>query len=244
MAAPSSTYQQSGPSSPQAARAVLAELPNQQKSFGDLPAYLNTNNGPNKDLRIQARASGSGGEAITVAFVANGLNSALSVAVNGNAIQVNLATDDVNVATPRTVTDGTTQVGTNVTSATANFKQSDLHATISGGTIPGGATITAVNSATSVTISAPATAVASGVSITITPSNGSSASTARDVVKLLNSDVNASPLVAAAVVNGDGSGYVSPFSAIALSGDLAASYGTDGSSAPLPKQHPIANRYA
>lgn len=169
MATPASgTYQQSGPSSPQAARAVLAELPNQQKSFGDLPAYHTTNNGPNKDLRIQARASGAGGEAITVAFVAAGDNTAFSISTTANAITVNLATDAA----------------------------------------------------------------------------GNPASTAHDVVAALNTDPNASPLVAAAVVNGDGSGYVSAFTSVALSGDLSASFGTDGSDAPLPKQHPLSNTYA
>lgn len=64
----SGTYQQSGPSAPQTARAVLAEIPNQQKS-SDFPARLVTNFAPaNSNLVFQARLPGSGGEAITIAL--------------------------------------------------------------------------------------------------------------------------------------------------------------------------------
>lgn len=69
----------------------------------------------------------------------------------------------------RTVTDGvTTANSTAVTSATANFQQADVGDTISGGSIPAGATIVSVQSATAVTISANATAAATAVSLTIT----------------------------------------------------------------------------
>ena len=75
----------------------------------------------------------------------------------------------------RTVTDGvTTNASTTVTSATAAFVGpgqggvgGDVGASISGTGIPAGAYIVAVNSATSVTISAAATATASGVTLTI-----------------------------------------------------------------------------
>ena len=69
----------------------------------------------------------------------------------------------------RTVTDGvTTANSTAVTSATAAFQQADVGDSISGGTIPAGATIVSVQSATAVTISAAATASATAVSLTIT----------------------------------------------------------------------------
>jgi hypothetical protein len=65
-------------------------------------------------------------------------------------------------------TDGATTSGSaTVTSATAAFTQADVGRTISGAGIPAGATIVAVGSATSITMSANATATASGVTITI-----------------------------------------------------------------------------
>jgi hypothetical protein len=70
----------------------------------------------------------------------------------------------------RSVADGVTAASTTVTSATANFVAADVGATISGGSIPGGATIVSVGSTTSVTISAAAT-VATGVTLTITRTN-------------------------------------------------------------------------
>ena len=70
----------------------------------------------------------------------------------------------------RTVADGTTASNTTVTSATAAFASpADVGANIAGPGIPSGATITQVNSATSVTISVAATATASSLALTITP---------------------------------------------------------------------------
>ncbi|MDP9073253.1 MAG: DUF4434 domain-containing protein [Actinomycetota bacterium] len=74
----------------------------------------------------------------------------------------------------RTVTDGVTNGTTNVTSATAAFVYpTDVGKTISGGSIPPGATITSITSATAVTITSAATASATGVTLTIggTPYN-------------------------------------------------------------------------
>lgn len=67
----------------------------------------------------------------------------------------------------RVVTDGVTNATTTVTSATAAFGAGDLGRPISGSGIPTGTVITAVASATSVTISAPATASATGVTLTL-----------------------------------------------------------------------------
>lgn len=68
----------------------------------------------------------------------------------------------------RTVTDGaTTANSTTVTSASAGFDSDDVGASISGGSIPAGATITGVTDSQTVTISAPATATATGVAVTI-----------------------------------------------------------------------------
>ena len=67
----------------------------------------------------------------------------------------------------RSVTDGTTEVGATVTSATANFQAWDANRVISGGTIPTGTTIAAVVDTQTVTLSAPATAAATGVTLTI-----------------------------------------------------------------------------
>lgn len=67
----------------------------------------------------------------------------------------------------RTVTDGTTATNTTVTSATAAFTADDIGKPISGGTIPAAATITAVASATSVTISGAASGTAGSVTLVI-----------------------------------------------------------------------------
>lgn len=67
----------------------------------------------------------------------------------------------------RSVTDGATQVGTKVTSATANFQAWDVNRPITGGTIPAATTIAAIIDAQTVTLSAPATAAATGVNLTI-----------------------------------------------------------------------------
>ena len=67
----------------------------------------------------------------------------------------------------RSVADGATNTNTTVTSATAAFTAADVGRLITGGTIPAGATITVVGSATSVTISAPATATATAVTLVI-----------------------------------------------------------------------------
>jgi hypothetical protein len=69
----------------------------------------------------------------------------------------------------RTVTDGATTTGSaTLTSATAAFTADDIGAGVSGTGIPTNTTIIAVNSATSVTMSANATATATAVSVTIT----------------------------------------------------------------------------
>ncbi len=82
----------------------------------------------------------------------------------------------------RSVADGTTAVSTAVTSATANFVASDVGATITGGTIPGGATIASVTNSTTIVLSAPATQVASGVTLTITKTAAFCLSTFQTVV--------------------------------------------------------------
>ena len=71
----------------------------------------------------------------------------------------------------RTVTDGTTTAASaTVGSARAAFKAGDVGRTISGGSVPAGATITAVQAgAGTATISAAATATAAGVSLSIGP---------------------------------------------------------------------------
>lgn len=67
----------------------------------------------------------------------------------------------------RTTTVGATNSNTTVTAADGAFDNRDLKALISGGTIPAGAYIVAINSATSVTISAAAGSTATGVTLTI-----------------------------------------------------------------------------
>jgi len=68
----------------------------------------------------------------------------------------------------RNAQDGTTNSNTTVTSATAKFTAADVGANIAGNNIPVNATIVSVQSATSVTISAPATLTRTAVDISIT----------------------------------------------------------------------------
>lgn len=82
------------------------------------------------------------------------------------------AVPTVNITSPapvRVVTDGvTTASSATVTSATAAFTAADVGSSITGGSIPAGTTITTINSATSVLLSANATSSATGVTLTIT----------------------------------------------------------------------------
>lgn len=55
--------------------------------------------GANNDLTFTAKSSGTGGNAITVAIVVAGNNTALSVGVAGNAITINSATNGAGAAT-------------------------------------------------------------------------------------------------------------------------------------------------
>jgi len=71
------------------------------------------------------------------------------------------------VNSTRTVTDAVTVVGTTLTSATAAFTFADVGRSVSGGSIPAGATIVSVQSATQATLSAAATAAATGVTVSI-----------------------------------------------------------------------------
>lgn len=98
----SGTYQQSGPAAPQTARAVLFAPPGQTKGVAALNAYLVASG-----VRFQARAAGSGGEAITIALTAAGASTPLSVTVSSNAITVHLATDAAanSISTAREVAD-------------------------------------------------------------------------------------------------------------------------------------------
>lgn len=74
--------------------------------------------------------------------------------------------DGVTLGPKATVNDGVTVAGsTTVTSATAAFVATDVTRPISGGSIPAGSVITAVNSGTSITISQPASVSATAVSL-------------------------------------------------------------------------------
>ena len=83
---------------------------------------------------------------------------------------INLTDLSAALPTSRSVTDGvTTTASTAITSATANFTESDEGGTITGPGIPPGTVITEMTSATAATISNPATATATAVHFTITP---------------------------------------------------------------------------
>jgi hypothetical protein len=83
----------------------------------------------------------------------------------------------------RTVTDGVTTLGsTVVTSATGAFTTADLGRTVTAAGIPAGATITGINSSTSIDISLAATATASSVSIVFGTLVGEPAAAAGNIV--------------------------------------------------------------
>jgi len=70
---------------------------------------------------------------------------------------------------PRAVADGATTINdATVTSASASFKQGDVGMSIAGTGIPASTIVAAVNSATSIELSANATATGTGVTITLT----------------------------------------------------------------------------
>ena len=109
------------------------------------------------------------------AFAYSTTGAAAAVALQGqvtsSVVLQPLPGQGITVQVPRTVTDGVTTANSPVvTSATANFSQTDVGAAISGAGIPANATIASVQSASSATLSASATASATGVSLTITDS--------------------------------------------------------------------------
>lgn len=62
-------------------------------------ASLTTAQGANKDLTFYAKTPGTGGNAITIRYVASGNNTPLSVSVTGSAITVNVSTNGSAAAT-------------------------------------------------------------------------------------------------------------------------------------------------
>lgn len=97
--------------------------------------------------------------------------SRLSVVNLTDATPFRVPVEGQNFYKATTVADGaTTSASTTVTSATAAFTSDDLGVSISGGSIPAGAVIVKINSATSVVISKAAGSTATGVSLTITRS--------------------------------------------------------------------------
>jgi len=96
------------------------------------------------------------------------------MSVYGAGISIWTALNDINPGGPgtgvnsnRSVGDAVTVAGTTLTSATAAFTFADVGRSVSGGSIPAGATIASVQSATQATLSAAATAAASGVTVTV-----------------------------------------------------------------------------
>ncbi len=102
---------------------------------------------------------------VPTAFDMNTYGAGISIWTNANDVTPGGANTGVN--STRTVTDGVTAVGTTLTSATAAFTYADVGRSVAGGSIPAGATIASVQSATSVTLSAAATAAANGVTVAI-----------------------------------------------------------------------------
>lgn len=109
------TYQQSGNSSPQTSRAVLATIGAQVRGFFDQAASLTTSlTGTNNDLTYTSVAKSSGANSVRVRYVVAGASTALSVSVSTNDITVNVATDSGSAATSTAA-----QVAAAVTASTA-----------------------------------------------------------------------------------------------------------------------------
>lgn len=92
-------YEVGTTAAPEMARKVLAEVSPQVVGSVNSNAVLTTVFGNNADVQYIAKAVGTGGNAITVAYVVAGNSTALSVSVTGNAITVNLSTSAGGAAT-------------------------------------------------------------------------------------------------------------------------------------------------
>jgi len=100
-----------------------------------------------------------------VAFDQSVYGAGVSIWTNANDVTPGGPGTGVN--STRTVTDAVTAVGTTLTSATAAFTYADVGRSVAGGSIPAGATIASVQSATAATLSAAATAAAAGVTVAV-----------------------------------------------------------------------------
>jgi hypothetical protein len=78
---------------------LLGGLMGRVSKAGTFATLTTVLTGTNNDLTYTARAGGTPGNSVTIAYVVAGLNTALSVTVAGSAITVNLATDGAGAAT-------------------------------------------------------------------------------------------------------------------------------------------------
>lgn len=274
----SGTYQQSGPSAPQAARAVLAELPSQIGTLA-MPAFINTSfPNPNSNLVIQARASGA--SAVTVAITPKPVNvaapSGLAAAAVGSggtfaaatyywkitAINANGETTGSNEASVAVVANGSANLTWTAVPFATGYRI--YRATAAGGENGATQLVASVGAVTSYTDTGTAlqaggvpaantarttqavTVTTNGNAIVVNApvdNSGNITATAVQVRDAINTDTNASPLVAAALSEGDGSGIVGTFASTGLSGNANIGSGVLGN-APLPSQHPSQNSYA
>jgi hypothetical protein len=78
---------------------LLGGLMGRVSKAGTFATLTTALTGTNNDLTYTARAGGTPGNSVTVAYVVAGLNTALSVTVAGSAITVNVATDGAGAAT-------------------------------------------------------------------------------------------------------------------------------------------------
>jgi hypothetical protein len=78
---------------------LLGGLMGRVAKAGTFAALTTSLTGTNNDLTYTARAGGTPGNSVTVAYAVAGLNTPLSVTVAGSAITVNVATDGAGAAT-------------------------------------------------------------------------------------------------------------------------------------------------
>jgi hypothetical protein len=78
---------------------LLGGLMGRVSKAGTFATLTTALTGTNNDLTYTARAGGTPGNSVTIAYVVAGVNTPLSVAVAGSAITVNVATDGAGAAT-------------------------------------------------------------------------------------------------------------------------------------------------
>jgi hypothetical protein len=145
------------------------------------------------------------GSGIPLGATITAVNSATSITIS-SAATAEVGPQTITVAsstrnsTQRIVMDGQVNVGNTLTSATAEFQQTDIGLLVKGTGLPANAFITAVGSPTSVTLSAAATKAGAGIVTTIgSPSPTAPVKDGVDLVATLQTEIILAPTLVAGV---------------------------------------------